>query len=243
LNLQPKLSPLQPWIAAKIGLAPEALTRQALEDYQLHRLRDTLSLIRQASPFYRSRLAGAPSNLVSLQDLARFPFTTADDLRREAVRFVCVPQGEIQRVVTLDTTGTTGRPKRLYFTSADQELTIDFFVVGMSTLVDPGDRVLILLPGKTPGSVGDLLFHGLQRLGAVPFKHGPVSKPSAALALMHSEKIDALVGVPTQVLALARSEPHGLKLKSVLLSTDYVPAAIKLALELAWAARCLTITA
>ncbi len=67
----------------------------------------------------------------------------------------------IQRVVTLDdanfplatltTSGTTGQPKRLYFTRDDQELTIDFFHIGMSMFTDPGDRVSILLPGETPG--------------------------------------------------------------------------------------------
>jgi phenylacetate-CoA ligase len=231
-----RLTPLQPWIAAKIG-APLKFSCQALEDYQLSKLNETLALIRGKSPFYRSKLADVPPGLTSLQDLENFPFTSADDIRREPLRFLCVPQGEIERVVTLDTSGSSGSPKRLYFTLADQELTVDFFHIGMSTLVGKGDRVLILLPGQTPGSVGDLLFKGLLRLGAVPFKHGPVSDPLRALEIMHHEKIDALVGVPFQVLTLASCDPYGLRLKNVLLSTDYVPDAIIHALQKAWGCR------
>ena len=51
---------------------------------------------------------------------------------------------------------------------------MDFFHVGMSTLVSPEERVLILLSGNRPATVGDLLMTGLRRLGAVGIGHGPV---------------------------------------------------------------------
>jgi phenylacetate-coenzyme A ligase PaaK-like adenylate-forming protein len=139
-------------------------------------------------------------------------------------------------VVTLDSSGTTGQPKRIYFTGDDQALTVDFFRVGMSTFTDPGDRVLILLPGETPGSVGDLLAIGLAQLGAIPIKHGPVRQAAVTLEVMRCERINVMVGVPTHVLALARQPVESkLKLKSVLLSTDHVPNAIRRAIENAWA--------
>jgi phenylacetate-coenzyme A ligase PaaK-like adenylate-forming protein len=229
------LTPLDPWIAGKLG-GPERLTGAAIEAYQLRQLRATLSLARERSRFYRQHLADAPQEINSLPDLARFPFTTARDIRDQALSFLCVSQDEIQRVVTLDTSGTTGAPKRLYFTRDDQELTIDFFQVGMSTFTYPGDRVLILLPGERPGSVGDLLALGLQRLNARPIKHGPVKDISQTLDVLQREKADGLVGIPTQVLALARHRP-GLKLKTVLLSTDHVPEAVRRAIGQAWDCR------
>ncbi len=138
-------------------------------------------------------------------------------------------------MVTLQTSGTTGRPKRIYFTNEDQELTIDFFKVGMSTLTGPLDRVLILLPCKTPGSVGDLLRIGLERLGAIPIPYGPVCDPSNALETMNTQRVDCLVASPTQALGLARRWQSGMyKPHSVLLSTDYVPNAIVKALVGAW---------
>jgi phenylacetate-coenzyme A ligase PaaK-like adenylate-forming protein len=230
--MNPRITPLDLWIAHKIG-CQTGLTREALEAYQLEKLRETLRLVRLKSRFYQKRLGDAPHYVSSLRDLTQFPFTTAQDIRELALQFLCVSQDEIQRVVTLDTSGTTGQPKRLYFTKEDQELTIDFFHIGMSTFTGPGDKVLILLPCERIGSVGDLLTMALQRLGAHPIKHGVVRDISETLAVMSEERVDCLVGIPTQVLALARHR-DGLKLKSALLTTDHVPDAIARAVECAW---------
>ncbi|MEA5079239.1 MAG: AMP-binding protein [Anaerolineaceae bacterium] len=219
-----KITPLDGWISQKIA-SHSPLQPAALAAYQLEKLQATLDLARSKSPFYREKFKDLPVKLASLQDFQVFPFTSAQDLRESGQKMVCVSQDEINRVVTLDTSGTTGTPKRLYFTQADQELTIDFFRVGMSIFTHPGDRVLILLPGERPGSVGDLLAVGLQRLGAVPIPHGVVRDLEETLAILRTQKVDGIVGIPNQVLALARTSPD-LRLKSVLLSTDHVPATI-----------------
>lgn len=224
-------SPLESWIASKIGIGGNALTREHISGYQLHQLRDTIRRAYHSSPFFRKRMKGiADAPLAGLDDLRRFPFTTAEDVRDQGLQFLCVSQNEIGRVVTLDSSGTTGRPKRIYFTPADQELTIDFFHHGMSTLVGPGDRVLILLPGERIGSVGDLLATALRRLGAHPIMHGVVHDLSQTVEIMVQEGVDSLVGIPVQVLALARHAEHiagkKMRLKSALLSTDYVPRAV-----------------
>lgn len=230
-----RLTPIEPWTARKIGQAGQAITRADIEAYQLDRLRATLRLVREKSRFYRKLLATVPVDLSSLADVAHLPFTTADDIRDDPLGFLCVSQDEIERVVTLDTSGTSGKPKRIYFTRADQERIIEFFCVGMSTFTEHGDRVLILLPGETPGSIGDLLALALDRLDAVGIKHGPVRDPASALAVLHQEQIDVIVGLPTHVLSLVR-HPHqpGLRLKSALLVSDYVPDAIKWTVEAAW---------
>jgi phenylacetate-coenzyme A ligase PaaK-like adenylate-forming protein len=173
-----------------------------------------------------------------LAELQAFPFTTADDVSRQPQALVCVSQGDIERVVTLDTSGTSGPPKRLYFTAADQELTRDFFQVGMSTFTAPGDRVLILLPCDRPGSVGDLLAQALRRLGVEGIRHGLVRDVAQTLAILRESGANVVVGVPVQVLALVRSpaarqSPYP-RLKSVLLTTDHVPQAIVQAIEAAW---------
>ncbi|MEN6409202.1 MAG: DVU_1553 family AMP-dependent CoA ligase, partial [Anaerolineaceae bacterium] len=227
-----QITPLDSWVNQKIA-NPAQLTRKALEEYQLERLRETLDLVRKKSPFYLKHLSAAPNSIASLSDLAQFPFTTPQDLREHGLQFLCVSQDEIQRVVTLDTTGTTGQPKRLYFTQEDQELTLDFFHVGMTTFTAPGDKVLILLPCERTGSVGDLLATALQRLGAHPIKHGIVRDVSHTLEVIRAEKIDSLVGIPIQTLELARRSRET-RLKSVLLSTDYVPNALARAVERAW---------
>lgn len=230
-----KITPLEPWIRNKISANCAQLTRPDLEAWQLQKLNDTLSWVRARSSFYGSVLAGLPSKLSQLGELQQFPLTTPDMIRQNPFQFVCVSQSDIQRVVTLQTSGTTGEPKRIYFTADDQELTIDFFGVGMSVLTAPGDSVLIFLPGATPGSVGDLLRLGLARMQRVPLPYGPIYDAQHALTAMQSQQPDCLVGIPTQVLGLARRWISGYKPpRTVLLSTDYVPASIVRFLENTW---------
>jgi len=234
-----KKTPLEPWLAKKIGIGVEALTREMISQYQLEKLRETIRWVYNRSPFYRELLKGLTKpELTCLADLCRFPFTTADDIRQYGLKFLCVSQGDISRVVTLDSSGTTGKAKRLYFTAFDQELTINFFQYGMSTLVEAGDRVLILLPGERPGSVGDLLAIALNRLGAETVPHGVVSNIPETLKIIAREKVTSLVGIPVQVLALARYADKvaqkSFHLKSVLLSTDHVPQAIVRELGRLW---------
>lgn len=234
-------TPLEAWIYRKItGQAPgdAKLTRQQIEAYQIKKLQETIGLAAASSRFYRQHFAGFRP-IARLADLADYPFTTAEDLRQNPLHFLCVSQSEINRVVTLQSSGTTGMPKRLYFTGDDQELTVDFFHYGMTTLVKPGERVLILLPGERPGSVGDLLQAGINRFGAEGIIHGPVYDVAHTLEVIRQRQVDALVGIPNQVLALARyrdsdENPFQLKLRSVLLSTDHVPDAIARELQQAW---------
>ncbi|TEB08569.1 Phenylacetate-coenzyme A ligase [Pelotomaculum schinkii] len=241
-----KKTPLESWILAKIeghNGSLGKLTRSIIETYQIQQLRETLTLARDKSPFYRRRLARCGiDKFQSLKDLGGLPFTTPADIRQNPLQLLCVSQDQINRVVTLDTSGTTGLPKRIYFTAADQELTRDFFQHGMSTLVQPGDKVLILLPGYSPGSVGDLLADGLRRMQVKPVPYGVVRDPEAVLEIMAVEQVDSLVGIPTQVLALARcrqsdKRKHQIRLKSLLLSTDHVPGAIVRFLEETWGCR------
>lgn len=237
-----KTTPLDYWISQKISCLPSELTKQAIEIYQLGKINDLLKYTRIYSPFYHKLLQNYPEEISSLSDFSAYPFITSEDIRNHGIDMVSVPQGDISRIVTMQTSGTTGSPKRLFFTPRDQELTIDFFGIGMFTLVDAGNKVLILLPDSTPGNVGDLLFTGLQRIGAIPIKHGPVLDLAETLSIISEKKVDSIVGVPTQVLALCNfylQDPSlfPLKLRSILLSTDHVPLSLSERLERAFNCR------
>ncbi|HEX2768309.1 MAG TPA: AMP-binding protein [Geobacteraceae bacterium] len=224
------LTPLEPWIKTKIGLpATEPMTRTILEDYQFGKLRETIEHARRHSPFYRRHLEGCVDP-VSLAELARLPFTFPADLQADDLRFLCVSRGEIERIVTLASSGTTAPAKRLHFTGDDLELTVDFFRHGMSTLVEPGERVLILMPGELHGSVGDLLVKGLARMDVEGIVRWPVGDAEEVIAEIAERRITSMVGLPGQVLALVRHPaasllPNG-QIRSVLLSADYVPDAL-----------------
>jgi phenylacetate-coenzyme A ligase PaaK-like adenylate-forming protein len=154
---------------------------------------------------------------------------------------LAVSQDQVTRIVTLNTSGTSGREKRIFFTGEDLEATIDFFRHGMTTMVEEGRTVIIFLPGERPDSVGDLLARALDRIGVRPVIHGPIRDVAAAREEIMRYPSPCLVGIPSQILTVARSEtlpaiPKGW-VESVLLSADYVPLAIIKALEEIWACR------
>ncbi len=233
-------TPLENWIRAKIGLsAKDELTRGAIESYQLQRMRETIDYLVKRSPFYHGRLAGfSGEKLGCIGDISLVPLTSALDVQENHLKFLCVSQNAIERVVTLRSSGTTAVPKRIYFTAGDLELTADFFHHGMSTMVEPGQKVLCLMPGELPGSVGDLLLKGLRRMDVDVIVYGLVEDEKRVISEIIEQEIDCLVGIPVQVLSLIRNgnsrEIPTNRIKSVLLSADYVPVAIAREIKRAW---------
>lgn len=240
-----RITPLEAWIREKAHIHRDATGRrfvEALKDYQIRKVNETIDYARHNAPFYRRNLASIPANpLSTISDIRKIPFTTPADLAKDPLSFLAVHQHNVARVVTLRVPGSTEDPRRIFFTESDLELTVDFFHHGMSTLVRPGQRVAIFLPGERPYSVGDLLARGLQRLNVESLVYGPVVSPLHAAEAIASFGAHCLVGIPTQVLAVARSEPGAAigkeSIKSVLLTTDYVPRAVAETLEKVWGCR------
>jgi len=225
-------TPLDNWVKCKMNSSSLALTNTEIAAYQLKKLQEIVDWAYQHSPFYQRHLQNvAKHRLTCLADLTCLPFTTASHIQQQSLQMLCVAQDEINRVVTLDTSGTTDKPKRLYFTETDQELTIDFFSAAMSTFTKSGDRVFILLPGVRPGSVGNLLALALERLGAVPIYQDPNQSLMKILQNLSVSQAKIFVGIPIQALALAKFYEQNqcaapLSLHHMLLSTDYVSQAV-----------------
>ena len=225
------------WIAEKINLSGSAahssFSREDLERYQLDRINQTLALAGENSSFYRPLYKGV--KLKDLSEIAQLPFMTPEDLKEDPYRMICVHPNEISRIVTLQTSGSTGPSKRVFFTDPDLELCRDFFHHGMRNLVDETDIVGILFPFKTPASVGDQLIQGLWRLGAetVAF-YGLPNKEIASL--IDFKKITSLAGTPSQIAELAEKYPRHSSIKTVLLSADFVSDQVRKTIKQAWGA-------
>ncbi|ACN13816.1 coenzyme F390 synthetase-like protein [Desulforapulum autotrophicum HRM2] len=241
------ITPLDRWIVTRTasrfpGEPTTGITTQ-LEAYQLWMLKKTLTLAREKSPFYRNHLKGINlEDLRSVQDIRQLPFVFARDLADHGLQMLCVSQGEIARVTTLQTSGTTARPKRIFFTQHDMENTAEFFTRGMATLVKPGQRVMVLMPGPNFGSVGERVKTGLSQMGCSTLVNGFVDNPGSVVKKIAAFRADCIIGLPVQVLSLARSSratAHGSsistnRIKSVLLTGDYVPLSIIRAIKEIW---------
>ncbi len=216
------ISPVHQWINNKIG-------HMTLDEYRLDCIRRTIDYAKQNSAFYRKHLAGVTSlDIKCMDDIARIPTMSPCDIARNPAALVCVPQSEVSRIITINTSGTTGNPKRIYFTEEDLELTVEFFMNGMQTLVGREDRVLILMPGEKFGSVGYVLREALRRIGVFSEIHGVITDMDRCKADIKRLGINCLVGIPVQVLELSyEALGSGITgIDSVLLSADYVPESV-----------------
>ena len=222
---------LETLIGRTIGATAHPLTRTAIATWQGERLRHLIEYCRFRSPFYRRTLAAAGvGSIESIEDIVRLPMTTEAELRHFGPEMVCVSQDQVARIITLHSSGTTGVPKRFWFTEEDLEQTLDFFHLGMQHLVNPGQTVAILLPGATPDSTGHLLAQALRRMQVGSRIIGLVTEPEAAVRTLAECGPAVLVGFPVQILAVARmaaslSISLG-SIHSVLLCSDYVPESV-----------------
>ncbi|WP_432171840.1 phenylacetate--CoA ligase PaaK [Streptomyces sp. 1222.5] len=101
--------------------AAENLTQDELRDLQLRRLRSTLRHAYDNVELYRKKFDDAgvgPDDCRTLEDLARFPFTTKADLRDTyPFGMFAVPMSEVRRIHA--SSGTTGRPTVVGYTEND----------------------------------------------------------------------------------------------------------------------------
>jgi len=96
-------------------------SRDELEALQLERLRSTLQHAYAHNANYKRKFDAAgvhPDDLRTLADLARFPFTTKDDLREAyPFGFFSVPREQVARIHA--SSGTTGKPTVVGYTRND----------------------------------------------------------------------------------------------------------------------------
>ena len=182
----------------------ETASRDEIAALQLARLRATLRHARDNVPHYRSRFddAGlAPGDLESLEDLAAFPFTVKEDLRRNfPFGMFAVPRERVMRIHA--SSGTTGTPTVVGYTRADLDMWADVMARSMRAAgVRSGDLVQISYGyGLFTGGLG---FHGgAERLGCtvVPVSGGFTARQ---VQLVDQFRPRVITVTPSYMLALA----------------------------------------
>jgi phenylacetate-CoA ligase len=154
----------------------ELASRDEIAGLQLERLQRTLRHAYAGSPFYRQRFDSAgvhPDDCAELADLAKFPFTTKDDLRATyPFGMFAVPREQVARIHA--SSGTTGRPTVVGYTRNDIDMWAE--VVARSIRASggrPGDVVHVAYGyGLFTGGLG--AHYGAERLGCtvVPISGG-----------------------------------------------------------------------
>jgi phenylacetate-CoA ligase len=153
----------------------ETLLRADLDRLQLDRLQALVARLQERVPLYRDRLAGAgvtPKHIKSLGELRRLPFTTSADLRETyPAGLLAVPMDEALRLHT--SSGTTGRPKALFFSSRDvdnaAELCARSFVATGLTAHDVFQNMMTY--GLFTGAL--VAHYGAEKVGCLVIPAGP----------------------------------------------------------------------
>lgn len=200
-------------------------SRRSLEGWQLERVRETVRRCRERSPFYQ-RLS-VPS---TFEEFQKAPTMDARDLAQNASRLLLSSQSEVAKVVTDQTSATTGPAKRVYYSKEDIERTVAFFACGIGEFVGRGDRCLVLMPGAAGDGLCALVCRALERIGAVsvpcplPFGFG------GAMRLIRETGATKAVALPAHLLSLsrfARMSGQNLLMEGVLVSGDSCSQALE----------------
>jgi phenylacetate-CoA ligase len=193
--------------AEPIGRKAEPIEEAGIDELralQLARLGDVLRRVDRHVPHYHARFAAAgvtPDDLRSLDDLARFPFTTKEDLRLNyPFGMFAVPMAEISRLHA--SSGTTGKPTVVGYTGGDIDIWASLVARSIRAAGGrPGDKVHVAYGyGLFTGGLG--LHYGAERLGCTVI---PVGGGFSArqVQLILDFKPDIIAATPSYLLALA----------------------------------------
>ncbi len=182
----------------------ETASRDEIAALQLERLRETLRRVWTRVPRYRAKFEAAgvhPAHLRSLDDLARFPFTTKADFR-EAYPFglFAVPREQVLRIHA--SSGTTGIPSVVGYTARDLETWSRLVARSIRAAGGrKGDIVHVAYGyGLFTGGLG--AHGGAERLGCtvIPMSGGQTEKQ---VRLLVDLRPDVLMCTPSYALVIA----------------------------------------
>ncbi len=238
---------LEGWIRQIVAqvLNRTAVDRAAIDAYQCLRLRQTLRYAYERSSFYRQHFSSAgvtPDDIHDINDLSRLPFTEPEHLAASPYRFLCISQSEIARPHAFVTSGTTGPQKKVFWSQRDLDRIVEFMAAGIATVADEEDVVQILLADGRPYSQADLLYRGVQRLGANPVISGMDIGSDEQLRILEESHATVLFGYTHQIFRLSKdlqnkTDLAARKVKALFLAGAYVPPLMRHELEHIWNCR------
>jgi phenylacetate-CoA ligase len=216
----------------------ETASRDELLALQLERLKWSVAHAYDHVPHYRRKFDNAgvsPRDLGTLADLARFPFTTKQDLRDNyPFGMFAVPREKVVRIHA--SSGTTGKPTVVGYTAKD----IDTWATVMARSIRAaggrsGDIIHIAYGyGLFTGGLG--AHYGAEKLGAtvIPMSGGMTERQ---VQLIADFEPDIIMVTPSYMLAIAEEmerqglDPRASSLKIGIFGAEPWTPAMRTAIE------------
>lgn len=182
----------------------ETISRKALEELQLKRLKQTVRQACKNIPFYKeyfSKLNIKPNDIASLKDIRKLPFTTREDLRENyPFGMLAVSKEQVVRLHT--SSGTTGKPKAIFFSKKDVDRAAELIARCLIMTGIKKDDVLqnMMTYGLFTGAL--VMHYGAEKVGVLVIPAGP-GNTKRQIALMQDFKTTTLHLTPSYALYLA----------------------------------------
>ncbi len=220
----------------------ETAKREDIEKIQLKRLKETLQRVYALTPFYKKKfdeIGLLPSDIKSLKDIAKLPFTKKQDLRNHyPFGLFTVPMSQVVRVHS--SSGTTGKPTVVGYTKADMDIW-DEVMARVYTMAGVTAKDVVHNGYGYGLFTGGLGFHnGAEKVGAtiIPASGGFTDRQ---LMLMRDFGATVLAATPSFALHLAEiAKKSGAnfkdeyKLKSGLFGAEPVSDGLKEEVSKVW---------
>ena len=216
----------------------ERASRDEISALQLHRMQSTLAKVYDNVPHYKRKFDEKgvhPSDLKSLADLAKFPFTIKSDLRDNyPFGMFAVSREEVSRIHA--SSGTTGKPTVVGYTRND----IDMWATVMARSIRAaggrrGDLVHVAYGyGLFTGGLG--AHYGAEKLGCtvIPMSGGMTERQ---VQLIMDFRPTLIMVTPSYMLAIAEEmerqgiDPHKTSIEIGMFGAEPWTPAMRAAIE------------
>jgi phenylacetate-CoA ligase len=219
----------------------EMMSRKKLQDLQLERLRTTVHLVYERVPHYKEKfkeLKLKPEDIRTLEDIRKLPFTTKDDLRRNAPFGMMATS--LENCIELHaSSGTTGVPVTACYTHGDLEVWSEVMArcLSMSGLTKKDVFQNPIPYGTFTGAFG---FHyGAQKVGALVIPSGQ-GQSERQIKLMEYYGTTFMSGVASYAVRLGQVahemgiEPKKLKVRHGLFGAEMFTPGLKKRINETW---------
>ncbi|WP_371375962.1 phenylacetate--CoA ligase family protein [Sporomusa aerivorans] len=221
-----------------LNAAIETMPLQDMQKLQLGRLQELVARVYQNSPFYRQRLDAAgvrPQDIKSLQDIAKLPLTTKQDMRDNyPYGMLAVPLKDIARFHS--SSGTTGRATAVAYTKNDLAMWAESLgrTLAAGGLGPESVFQVAVNYGMFTGGLG--MHYAAEHVGAaiVPASSG---NPVRQAILMQDFNVTDIIITPSYALHLAEAmqakgiDPKRLGLNAVFCGAEAWSDGMRLELE------------
>lgn len=184
---------------------PEGKSSVHTKATQEEKMQQLLAYLAARSPFYQELFTAHQievSAVKTLQDLAKLPTTSKEDLQRRNQDFLCVPAEKIVEYTA--TSGTLGAPVTIALTENDlNRLAVNEY--NSFTCADgaAGDIYQLMLTLDRQFMAGIAYYLGIRRMGAGIIRLGP-GVPALQWETIRRLQPTAIVAVPSFILKMIR---------------------------------------